>query len=156
LYTDAAAPGAAMRWFFQLFRAGGTWVVLAVVFGLLPLWIRLIHAALDPSFDVDWRSVLKDGMLLYFSIAIVSAVTADYYLADQKYPKYSHIYMMVIFPPVLYIGSIIILFLTSSSMLEGDAYIRTLVTEASIVGFACVYALIHKALHITEAEEAHR
>lgn len=84
-----------MLWVWRFCRAGASWVIAATVFGLLPLWVRIGRSLLFPSVEVGWEAVLKDGLLLYFSMAIISAVTADYYLVDRRpYPKYSHFYMI--------------------------------------------------------------
>jgi hypothetical protein len=87
-------------------------------------------------------------------MAIVSAVTADYYLVDIRYSKYHHFYMMFLSPLILYIACLFILFETPSLKLEGDVLSKVLRIEITIVVFSCVYALIHKGHHILAIEEA--
>ncbi|HEV2302390.1 MAG TPA: hypothetical protein VGR91_12550, partial [Stellaceae bacterium] len=90
-----------IRWI----RAGLTWALFTALVGLMPLWIRLIGVFLGIFPEVGWAQILRDGMLLYFSIAIVAAVSADYYLVeDVKYSKYVRVYMIVIFPAILWFG----------------------------------------------------
>jgi hypothetical protein len=55
-----------MHRLLRFLRAGGTWVVVAVLFGLLPLWFRVGHALLVSNAEVGWKDILMDGMLLYF------------------------------------------------------------------------------------------
>jgi hypothetical protein len=139
---------AAVRWV----RAGGTWVLWTVLAGLLPLWIRVLGVYLHVFADIGWKQVLKEGMLLYFSIAIVVAITTDYHLMGEKYPKYAHIYMMELFPTILWIGSVVIYFLIWTSQLDEITYATSLNVEIGILILSCVYALIHKAIQITRAE----
>jgi hypothetical protein len=141
---------ASIRWL----RAGTTWVLWTVLAGLLPLWIRVIGVHVHVFPDMGWTQVLKDGMLLYFSIAIVAAITTDYHLLGEHYPKYAHIYMMELFPTILWIGSVIIYFLIWSSQLDEVGYKSALYIEISILISSCIYALIHKAIQITRTERS--
>ena len=143
-----------MLWVWRFCRAGASWVIAATVFGLLPLWFRIGRALLFPSVEVGWEAVLKDGLLLYFSMAIISAVTADYYLVDRHpYPKYSHFYMMVIFPLILYITCLFMIFLMPQGNMDAETFHRFFETEIFIIAGACVYALFHKGRHIVGIED---
>jgi len=139
---------ASMRWL----RAGSTWVLWTVLAGLLPLWIRVIGVYLHVFPDIGWIQILKDGMLLYFSIAIVVAITTDYHLLGEHYSKYAHIYMMELFPAILWIGSVIIYFLIWTSPLDAVGYKSALHIEIAITISSCIYALVHKAIQITRSE----
>jgi hypothetical protein len=152
------ATGSWVLLVLRFLRAGGSWVLVGVLFGLLPLWFHIAHAIMFPEVKVGWDEgdVLRDGILIYFSMAIVSAVAADYYLVDEPYPKYYHFYMMFIFPLLLYITSIFLLLASNMSSLTGDHYALMIKTEVHILVGSCVYALVHKGRHIlgveTEAE----
>ena len=139
---------------YKWVRAGATWVLFTVLAGLLPLWIRVLGVYLHIFPDIGWGQILKDGMLLYFSIAIVVAITTDYHLLGKKYPKYTHIYMMELFPAILWIGSVIIYFLVWTSRLDETAYTTALNTEIIILILSCIYAFIHKAIQITSVENS--
>jgi hypothetical protein len=144
---------AGMLWFLRFLRAGGTWVVVALLFGLLPLWFHIAHANIFPNIKVGWEGdVLRDGILVYFSMAIVSAVRADYYLVDDPYPKYYNFYMMFLFPIILYLACIFILFGTNIANLQGNDYLQMINTQEYIVFGSCVYALLHKGRHIRGVE----
>lgn len=138
---------------FRWVRAGTTWVLFTVLAGLLPLWIRVLGVYLHIFSDIGWEQVLKDGMLIYFSIAIVAAITTDYHLIGKRYPKYAHIYMMELFPAILWVGSIIVYFLVWKAQLDQTGFKTALRVEILILIFSCIYALIHKAIQITRAEE---
>ena len=139
----------AVKWL----RAGLTWVLATAFAGLIPLWIRLVGVSLGVFPGVGWEQILKDGMLLYFSIAIVAAITIDYFLiGDVNYPKYTKIYMMGVFPVVLWFGSIVIYFLTFQANLDASSFRTALNVELVIAILSCIYALVHKATQITRAE----
>lgn len=142
----------AIRWL----RAGLTWTMLTVLAGLLPLWIRLggnyFHSSLPPL-EITTNEILQDGMLLFFSMAVVASITVDYYLSEQQFSKYTHVYAMLIFPAILFIGVLVTYFLVLTS-LGGNASDdpSALHVEILILTSSCVYAFIHKASQITRAE----
>ena len=103
---------------------------------------------------MGWEAVLKDGLLLYFSMAIISAVTADYYLVDRhRYPKYFHFYMMFLFPIMLYIICLFMIFLMPQGSMDASTFQRFFHTEIFIIAGACLYALFHKGRHIVGIED---
>jgi hypothetical protein len=128
-------------------------VIAATFFGLLPLWFRIGRAILLPSAEVGWEAVLKDGLFLYFSMAIISAVTADYYLVDHPYPKYLHFYMMFMFPLILYVSCLFMIFLMPRDAMDGETYRRFFGAQVLVIVGACAYALFHKGRHILGIEE---
>jgi hypothetical protein len=143
-----------MLWAWRFCRAGASWVIAATLFGLLPLWFRLGRAALFPGAEVDWEVVLKDGLLLYFSMAIISAVTADYYLVERRrYSKYHLFYMMFLFPVILYVSCVYMIFLIPQGSMDTKTLNKFFDTEMTIIVCACLFALVHKGRHIVGIED---
>src|SRR5205823_1095717 len=97
------------------------------------------------------EDILKDGMLLFFSIALVASITVDYHLSESKYPKYTNFYMMVLFPFVLWVGAVATYFILAKRGVTADNT-AALRLEILITAASCVYAAVHKAVRITQAE----
>jgi hypothetical protein len=138
-------------WAWGTLLTGGTWLLLPVLFGLLPLWIRIITARYDSPPEVDWNAIMKDGMLLYFDMALVSTVTADYFLSERRYRRYPELYQMIIFPTILYVISIILLLKVSGIELNkigSETTAFTLWAQVVMTILSCLYAFGNKATFI--------
>jgi|APAra7269096819_1048525.scaffolds.fasta_scaffold16310_5 hypothetical protein len=98
-------PGGAT--FTRLLGRGFEWTLLALLFGLLQLWLD-IGSRLG-SHDLSFFSVIKDGAVLFFVTGIVSGIAIDFQM-DQKKNAVSNVlkrWMFFVIPFVVLILAII-------------------------------------------------
>jgi len=125
-------------------KAGLKWAAATIAFGLLPLWLRAFGLALRPGSGFDVEGVLKEGMLVFFSMAIVSAITVDYFLSSYRYSRFVEIYTVVLFPSLVYIFTLAAYF--SSTLYGADvvAQNRYMAFEILMAIVSSIYACFHK------------
>ncbi|AEG00663.1 hypothetical protein [Methylomonas methanica] len=69
---------------FAAIGRGLYWIILVIVFGLLQLWLNVGYFLYSAPDQVSFYSVTKDGVLLFFMLAVTMGVTIDYHLDDDK------------------------------------------------------------------------
>ncbi|MBM3236139.1 hypothetical protein FJZ31_07550 [Candidatus Poribacteria bacterium] len=62
---------------------GFYWTILVIVFGLMQFWIKLAYLYYTEPDKISFYNVTKDGVLLFFTLAITMSVTMDYHFDDQ-------------------------------------------------------------------------
>lgn len=63
---------------------GVYWTVLIVVFGLMQLWVDIGVSLYNKPEDATLYHFVKDGVLLFFTLAVTIGVTLDYFFDDEK------------------------------------------------------------------------
>lgn len=57
------------------------WVLLVVIFGLLQLWVTLSWCFIRVDFPIPEGKIFADGILIFFSTALIASITIDYHLS---------------------------------------------------------------------------
>jgi len=86
---------------------GCEWTVLALLFGLLQLWLD-IGSRLG-SHDLSFYSVIKDGAVLFFVTGIVSGIAIDFQMDLKKnaVSNFAKRWMFFVIPIVVMILAVI-------------------------------------------------
>lgn len=61
------------------FLKGTFWMVLVSLFGLSQLLISLCVSAFQEESSITWYLIAKDGVLLFFALAVTITITMDYW-----------------------------------------------------------------------------
>lgn len=72
---------------FETIRATGKgvyWTALVVLFGLAQLWVIVGYSLYSFPEKVTFYSMTKDGVLLFFTLAVTISVTMDFWFNDEK------------------------------------------------------------------------
>lgn len=77
------------------------WIVLSSVFGLLQLVIIIVFAILLPNKELKFDELLKDGLLLFFSVSLVTSSIVDYHLDEVKSTS-KIVGSIIAFTPILF------------------------------------------------------
>ncbi len=67
---------------YQSIRLSLLWVELAVLFGLMQVWLVLLASYLLNEIQVTLLQMILEGALLFFSIAIIASITVDYTIGN--------------------------------------------------------------------------
>ncbi|MBY4623947.1 hypothetical protein, partial [Vibrio parahaemolyticus] len=79
-----------------------SWLVLIAFFGLLQLWMLLGYEKINTNFQLDLKALTLDGVFLFFSTAIVTSMTVDYYFdRNLELSKLTSGFLFSLFPGVI-------------------------------------------------------
>jgi len=87
------------------------WSLFTLFFGLLQIWIIIAWYFLsNPQLEETiFEQIIMGGALLFFSVAIVSSLTIDHYLAKTTF-KTQDFSAFFLFPMVIIISCIVVFF----------------------------------------------
>lgn len=92
-------------------QKGLSWFVLTLFFGMFQVWLTLLlHIFVTSPFDSLFHKFILDGAILFFSIAVVSSLTIDYYIFSKGiFPwDWFNIFMFIVAPIIIvFFGSIL-------------------------------------------------
>jgi hypothetical protein len=89
------------------------WLLVSVFYGLLPLGIIFFQQLFDTSIVFTVDGVLKEGILIFFCVALSSSVMVDYIFTPKKLPKwiefvmYGYPWILVSMASLVYSQSVI-------------------------------------------------
>jgi hypothetical protein len=64
------------------------WLITGSFYGLLPLGIIFLIQYFNPSITYSIDTILTEGVLIFFCIAISASVMVDYIFVSKKLPKW--------------------------------------------------------------------
>src|ERR1035437_2202955 len=79
--------GVAGKFFFSTI----IWATLNTIFGLIPLWILLYGTLMNYKFDL--KEVIIGGILIFFCMAIMGSILADYILSKLTVNKIAQLFI---------------------------------------------------------------
>jgi len=134
---------------------GAFWLIITLFFGLFQVWHTVIISALSNTNDFSgvFYNLLpdfcNDGILLLFSITIVTSITIDYHLSLSSFNDDLCKNALLIFAftwfPIIIITSSIWIFTTQPHLPENTAHIL-LNAHVAIFIITCIYAFLTKTL----------
>ena len=74
------------------------YVLINAFFGLAPLWL-ILDATLY-NFKVNYEEVIKEGMIMFFCIAIIGGISFDYSISGKQHKSPIARYLTIIMPLV--------------------------------------------------------
>lgn len=122
------------------------WSSLIVLFGLCQLWIATVFHLYDNSAAVTLYNSTKDGVLLFFALAVVMSVTMDYWF-DERLPLRHNLAKTTafVFFPIVVMGFVISAYaMISFNNASGkEAIVNTINISALVLSF--LFAFIGKS-----------
>ncbi|PTB96461.1 hypothetical protein C9994_07255 [Marivirga lumbricoides] len=64
------------------------WLITGIFYGLLPIGIIFLLQYFNPSIQYSIDDILKEGILIFFCVAISASVMVDYIFVSKKLPKW--------------------------------------------------------------------
>ncbi|PPK72359.1 hypothetical protein B0F88_104153 [Methylobacter tundripaludum] len=126
---------------------GVYWTILIVVFGLMQLWVDIGVSLYNEPKDATLYFFVKDGVLLFFTLAVTIGVTLDYFFDDEK-SKLGNLWKATAFAfmPIAIMSFVITSYLIFSSE-TSDPNKISVVNNLNISSFAMalIYATFGKA-----------
>jgi len=120
------------------------WIFFTTVFGLLPIWLIILHLKMQNK-TIDYFQFISDGSILFFASALVTSLTIDYHFSDTTIePKLLNGFLFSFFPLIIIILCVLI-YITCYDKSENQLN-RKLVTssEAGILIATYVYVVTIK------------
>lgn len=123
------------------------WSILIVVFGLVQLWVNIGISLYNNPINSSIYVFLKDGVLLFFVLAITISVTLDYYFDDEK-SKLGSLWKATAFAftPMAIMGFVVAAYIVFSSGTSDQEKIHIVNTiNISAFSMSMIYAFLGKA-----------
>ncbi len=131
------------------------WMVINIVFGLLPLG-AIVYGQLA-RFPSDLERVIKDGAVTYFALALMGSVLVDFTISKLRFPRIGQalIYMFPLICVAL-IFPILLLEYINGKLQIGHGTVSTLrITQNVAILISTIYCLpLTFAIFITEINES--
>jgi len=125
------------------------WFLLTLFFGLLQSWIILGEGYLvnNIPFDDEFENLFMNGALLFFSTAIISSLTLDYFLLRRvEYSKPVTGIMFVLFPTIVLILCISLFLIIHNLEPNSIKFDTVLNLELGLLTVTGIYAIIVKIM----------
>ncbi len=124
-----------------------SWLVLIAFFGLLQLWMLLGYEKINTNFQLDLKSLTLDGVFLFFSTAIVTSMTVDYYFdRNLELSKLASGFLFSLFPGVIVFLTSILYWFTYTTTKTAVNVEFVIVANQVIMFMSLIYCLISKVL----------
>ncbi|SEI67509.1 hypothetical protein SAMN05421831_10754 [Allopseudospirillum japonicum] len=132
-----------------MFRATGKgvyWTILVVLFGLAQLWVKIGYSLYSYPEQVSLFYITRDGVLLFFTLAITMSVTMDFWFDDTK-SKEGSLWKATAFAfyPIIIMGFVIASFsiVSFSDAPDNEELVNALSTGSVVL--TLLYAVVGKA-----------
>jgi len=86
------------------------WFVLTLIFGLIQTWIIFFTTLIEKEKTFPFDKFVTDGVLLFFSMVIISSLTIDYHIFRRTFQSKALIDFLFIFFPVVIFSLCIMIF----------------------------------------------
>lgn len=122
-----------------------TWTVLVTGLGLIQFWITIGVSYIVKTKTYSLSDALQEGTLLFFIMAITTAITIDYYFAEElDIPKWANSILFMYYPLTIAIFVTVIyvlLYVINQEELDKSAIA---VSQYGVIASTIAYALIAK------------
>lgn len=136
---------------------GMVWTLLTAMFGLIPIWLTFGISIITKNRDYNFSQAVQDGSLLFFVMAITTAITVDYYFSkDIDISGWVNKIMFTMYPFVI---GIVITYLYSTLYLVSQSEIHVGIVsqiQYSLIGTTILYAMLAKSLMFFDEEKNHK
>ena len=123
------------------------WLLLIVSSGLLQVWVLFGYEQIYTAFQVDVQGLILDGVFLFFSTAIVTSMTADYYFdKDLELPKWQSGVLFSLFPLVIVGLTLLLYWFTYTTDRNNIDLNFVLTANQVIISMSLLYCFISKVL----------
>lgn len=126
------------------FGKGIYWTILILIFGLLQLWFSVFYVFYEDPSAFSFYPLVKDGALLFFSLAVVVGITIDYHF-DERKSKVGGLSKATafVFFPLIVVTMIVAGYMTiSTSTSDNEEVIKIL--NYSSLSLTILYAILGK------------
>lgn len=136
---------------------GMIWTLLTAMFGLIPVWLTFGISIITKNRDYSLSQAVQDGSLLFFVMAITTAITVDYYFSkDIDISGWVNKIMFTMYPFVI---GIVITYLYSTLYLVSQPEIHVgIVSQIQylLIAATLLYATIAKYVMFLDEEKNHK
>lgn len=129
------------------------WFIFTLIIGLLPILLSYGLSFIMPS-DMTFKKIIMDGGLLFFSLAIVSSMFADYYQSQEIFDIKSLINSLIIGIPFIVLITCIISFTLLYQKTEEQVDFNILTGIQLVILFmSFLYTILIKVSMLTSHQE---
>lgn len=127
------------------------WTVLTTFLGLIQLWITVIISYLLTNKEYNFYSPFQDGSLLFFIMAVTTAITIDYHFTKNiNLPQWAKSVVFTLFP---FLIGILVTALYSTFYIADDNELHLsgfMVIQYFVIGCTIIYVFVAKFLMFLE------
>jgi vacuolar-type H+-ATPase subunit I/STV1 len=130
----------------KILRNSFLWLILTLIFGLLQVWLVLVHSLIVKSKVFPFEQFVVNGALLFFATAIISSITVDYLLSKKtaNYFKPFDVIMFIVFPLLILLCCVALFYMSYDEPLKNLEFELLCFTELAILVMTFCYAIFVK------------
>ena len=124
-----------------------TWTLLTTLLGLIQLWITISVSYVLTHISYSMWGALQEGALLFFIMAITTAITTDYHFTNEfRIPQWIRGIIFTLFPFLIGVfvsGIYVALYISDPSQIDRP---RLVLIQCAIIILTIMYALAAKSI----------
>lgn len=124
-----------------------SWTILTTLLGLIQLWITICVSYVLTHISYSMWGALQEGALLFFIMAVTTAITVDYHFTSElRISQSIRGIMFTVFPFMIGVfvsGLYVALYISDPSKVNRPALV---LIQCGIITLTIIYALIAKAI----------
>lgn len=127
------------------------WTLIASVVGLTQLWVTILIFSFDKNKGYDYWQTIRDGSLLFFVMAIMTAIVVDYYFDySMKFRRWLEGLVFSLFPFIT--GVFVATSYAALHLIESESINDSIALQmqAYAIAMTIIYALVVKFLHFSK------